>query len=231
MTKVVFSIVVVGLCSTGLAWAKSTTQACLGPDLEQAVQCPKGTKRVTSRAAPRLIQCFKTGGPRGVIPIRHGPAIWFQKDGKTVQRAGTYVHHTKVGRWYHFDKQGSLSGIEDYRDDWSAYGYRIRCDARGNLLDLTYFNKNGREQGRSFHFSHKAVFQYAKDWDDGKFKGDRDRKAKPPSSDWCQPARCTFVEKPNMPRPNLKDPTGGFEQDKKVKLTRLPKRSKLGTTY
>lgn len=230
MRTLVLSIVVLGLSPAGQARAKPTTQACLGADLEQVVKCPKGTKRATSKTGPRLIQCLKTGAGPGVVPIRHGPAIWFHKDGKTVARAGTYVNHTKIGRWYRFDKQGNLREIEDLRDDWSTHGYRIHCDAAGNLLDLTYFNKNGREQGRSFLFSLKGVFKYAKDWEDGQFKGKRDTRAKPPGSDWCRPSRCVFVDRPNVPHA-LPDPTGGFEQDRKVKLTSPPRRSKLGATY
>ena len=97
-------LVALGLLLPSGAIARPTTQACLGAAYKKkALRCPAGTRVDLSRKPYTVLQCLKRGGGRGTIPVRHGPAIWFHKDGVTVKRAGTYLHHTKVGRWYRFD--------------------------------------------------------------------------------------------------------------------------------
>jgi hypothetical protein len=155
------------------AFADPTTQACLGmgDDAESikkalAAKCPEGA----SLSDGRRFKTHKEGDGfelgcnvpkgKGNIPVRHGPAVWFHKGGK-VARAGQYDAHTKTGRWYRFDEQGRLQWIEDLRDDWSTYGYYIECDPEnGQLLGLTYFDKNGEQQGKSFRWKKDGSFSY-----------------------------------------------------------------------
>jgi hypothetical protein len=90
----------------------ATTRDTLDPT---ALRCPDGTG-VFGLDEGNAVYCVKLPIPKGGIPQRHGPAIWFHDNGR-VHEMGAYVDHQRQGVWAAWDEEGNKKSVITWKDD------------------------------------------------------------------------------------------------------------------
>ena len=169
--KSILAAFALSITLTAPAWAEPVTQACLG-NIDRLLECPSGGELADGTATGGSYKfCFRRDPAKSKYArIYHGPSIGYDSHNRSiVRRAGTYRDGKKHGRFYHFDEEGKLDRMVDYKNG-EYDGASIRCHENGRVRSVTP-HRNGKRHGVSQHWRKDGRFVYATEYADGQRVG------------------------------------------------------------
>jgi hypothetical protein len=126
------------------------------------LDCPAKTKQVFMENAT---YCIESPVPKGHIPVKRGPAVWFHDNGK-IARYGEYLDNKSTGVWISFHEDGSRDTIKGM-EAGELHGLYIDFHPNGKRRSEKVFVK-GKLNGLSKLWEEDGSLIVVKDYRDDK---------------------------------------------------------------
>ncbi|MBK6459704.1 MAG: hypothetical protein IPF92_01665 [Myxococcales bacterium] len=148
------------------------TSVVPNPSMTSKLPCPPGT---TQSTGDHVLECRSAGAVGKTLSKRHGPAIWFHKNGK-VHRAGSYDQHEWTGRWWELDDAGRPTSSSAYKNGMED-GLHVTFHPNGKRASETFY-KEGKMSGLSKVWTEEGELMGTTTYADGKVVGTKTFKYK-----------------------------------------------------
>lgn len=129
---------------------------------EITLNCPEKTKQSVMEGA---VFCIEVPVPKGFIPVKRGPAVFFHKNGQ-ISRFGHFKDNKSTGVWLHFNEDGTRDAIKGH-EAGELHGLYIDFYPNGKRMSEKVFVK-GKLHGLSRMWEESGSLSMINEYKDGK---------------------------------------------------------------